>query len=263
LKPSAGKAVPGSPEQARLAIESFLDASKTPVVVETGLEPIPVGAGNHTLAWRSGYLTLEVWDEERILSRRIVGIETQARGRLELSIERFGKRPGTLTLVDTSATQDVSRRVSRTTFRERFRRALTRQYPGWRIAELSTEADLEHSLSPSYPRALIRIGTKGLAVIGAGSESDVDSVLTFGLVWLDYLRSRERRMTIEGLVVFLPAGSERTTCLRLRCLNPRAARFDAFVQTEDGYEDRVDLSDYGNLDTQLDRCSRPLPDASA
>ena len=102
MKPTAGKAVPSSPEQARVAIESFLEASKTPIVVETGLDPIPLGAENYTLAWRSGYLTLEVWDEERMLSRRIVGIGMQARGRLELSIERFGKRPGTLTLLDTS-----------------------------------------------------------------------------------------------------------------------------------------------------------------
>ncbi len=250
------------PEEARLAIERFLAASKNPIALESGDQPISIVAGHYVLAWSSGYLTFEVWNDERNLSRRITGVATQTRARLELITERFGKRTGTLALIDTAATRDITRRTSRLTYRELFRRALMRQFAGSRIVELTTEADLEHSLSPSYPRALVRQGSTGWAAIGAGLESDVNGALTFGLIWLDYLRSRERRLTIEGLALFLPAGQERTTCLRLRCLNPRAARFIAFVQTEDGYEDPIDLADYGNLETHLDRCTRPMPDRS-
>lgn len=252
-----------SPEEARLAIERLLAAGKRLVVVEEGDEPIALSEDNYSLGYRSGYLTFEVWNEGRNLSRRITRIAAETRGRLELEIERFGKRTGRLALVDPAASRDRPRRTSRLTYRERFRRGLLRQFTGWRIAEVTTEPDLEHSLSPAYARALIRSGTTAWAAVGAGPESDADGALTFGLIWLDYLRARERRLTIEGLAVFLPAGRERTTCLRMRWLNPRAARYAVFVQGEDGYDDRVDLADYGNLETHLDHVTRATPNGSA
>ena len=42
-------------------------------------------------------------------------------------------------------------------------------------------------------------------------------------------------------------------------LDPRAATYDAFVYTQDAIEQRVDLRDYGNLDTRLEPCRRRLP----
>jgi hypothetical protein len=49
--------------------------------------------------------------------------------------------------------------------------------------------------------------------------------------------------------------------LRLLFLDTKAARYGAFVYTEDGIEQRVDLADYGNLDTRLEPCRRRLPSA--
>ncbi len=262
MKPSAGKVSRGGPAEARHAIERFLAASKHPLLVEPGEEPISIQEGGYALDWRSGYLVLEVWNDERNLSRRITGIGSDDGGRLELEIERFGKRPGQMTLMENAASIEARRRNSRITYRERFRRSVLRQFPGWRLSQISTEADLEHSLSPTFPRALVRRGAVAWAAIGAGPESDVDGVLTFGLIWLDYLRAREKRHTIEGLALFLPEGRERTTCLRLLWMNSHAAQFTVFVQFEDGFEDRADLSDYGNLETHLDRCTRPCPDRS-
>ena len=208
MEPAAGRASRNGPSEARLAIERFLSASKSPVFVEPGNDPIPITPGNYSLEWRSGYLTFEVWDDTRNLSRRVTTLIGESRGRLEIEIERFGKRTAAVALIDQSAAKDMSRRSSRLTYREVFRRGLLRHFPGWRIAELSTESALEHSLSPAYPRALIRKGASGWAAIGAGPESDVDGVLTFGLIWLDYLRARERRITVEGLAVVLPEGEE-------------------------------------------------------
>ena len=59
-------------------------------------------------------------------------------------------------------------------------------------------------------------------------------------------------MTIEGLVLYLPVGRERTTCLRLRWLDPRAARYVVLAFGTDGHEDEVDVRDYGNLDTRVE-----------
>lgn len=245
-------------EQAHESIGLFLAGSGEPVLMEPGSEPLLLGPGNCVIELSSGRLRLQAWDDAQNIVRRIVSVVSMRPGRLELAVERFGKKPGTLTLVDRRAPRnhDGDRRAARLTFRERFRRALRRQFPDWQVAELSTEADLEHSLSPAYPRALLRKGNAGWAVIGAAAADSADGALTFGLIWLDYLRRREQKLLIEGLALILPAERERVTALRMRWLNVRAARFELLVHSGDGNEDRLDLADYGNLDTQLAQCAR-------
>jgi hypothetical protein len=187
-------------------------------------------------------------------------VHSEQRNRLELEVERFRGRTGRLTLVDLAhpSSRDAARRGSRLKYRERFRRSLSRQYPGWRVVELSTETDLQHSLSPSYPRALLRKGATGMAAIGAAEDSlDPEGALTFGLIWLDYLRRREQDLAVSGLAIFLPAGKESTACHRVRYLNPRAARYAVFVHHKDGTEEPVDPQDYTNFDTRVEPCHRP------
>lgn len=245
----------------RDTIERFLAGSLEPVLSEPGEELIPISSDNFSLEASHGSLRLQAWSERRNLVRRVTGIEQLSRGKLVLAIERFGKRPGTLALVDLQrpAGQDATLRSGRLEFREQFRRFLRRQFPLYRIGELTTEADLEHSLSPAYPRALLRQGSNCWAAIGASSDLfHSDHVLTFGLIWLDYLRGREPGLVIQGLVLYLPAGQEKLTCLRLLFLDPKAARYDAFVYGQDGGEGRIDLRDYGNIDTRLEPCSRHL-----
>ncbi|HEV2687148.1 MAG TPA: hypothetical protein VGV35_01300, partial [Bryobacteraceae bacterium] len=205
---------------------------------------------------------LQAWDDRRNLVRRVTGIEQEARGKLVLRIEKFGKRAGTLSLLDPgrASRENVTLRSARLEFRELFRRFLRRQFPNYKLAELTTEADLEHSLSPAYPRALLRQGASAWAAIGASSDPfHGDGVLTFGLIWLDYLRHREPGLAIHGLILYLPAGAEKTTCLRLLFLDPNVAQYQAFAYTEDGVEERIDLRDYGNLDTRLEPCRRRIP----
>jgi hypothetical protein len=136
-----------------------------------------------------------------------------------------------------------------------FRTALRRQFIDWKLVELSMEPDLEHSLSPSYPRALLKKGNCAWAAIGAGRESlDPDGALSFGLIWLDYLRKREKQLGLEGLAIFQVSGSEATTCHRVRHLDPRSACYRVFVHHSDGLEDAVDPRDYTNLNTRLEPC---------
>ena len=188
-------------------------------------------------------------------------MHSERRGRVEIEIERFGGRIGTLTLLDLDdpSNRDAGRRGSRLKYRERFRRALHRQYPDWRLVELSTDPDLHHTLSPAYPRALLRKGSMGLAAIGAAEDAlSPEGALSFGLIWLDYLRRRESKAVIEGLAIFLPAGMERTTCHRVRNLNQDVARYSVFVHHPGGHEDEVNPREYANFDTRLDPCHRPL-----
>jgi hypothetical protein len=82
-------------------------------------------------------------------------------------------------------------------------------------------------------------------------------VLSFGLIWLDYLRQRERRITIEGLVLFLPAEQGKTTSLRVSFLDHRLARFEVFTYSGQDHTARIDLRDAGNLDSKLEVCRQP------
>ncbi len=235
-------------------VERFVASCQAPALFEAGEEPIDLQNGQFTIVDRSGRVRIEAWDDRRNISRLVTGRGKATRARMELEIERFGRRKGILTLVDQSrpANSCLPARGRRQVFREEFRRFLTRQFPGWSLGKISTEADLEHTLSPTYPRALVRKGGAGWAAIGSPRESgSANGVLTFGLIWLDYLRRLERRITVQGLAVFVPAGLEQTTCLRIGCLNPQICKTVVFVFSEDGFEEQIDPADHGNLDLRL------------
>jgi hypothetical protein len=230
------------------------------------------------IAARGNHVVIECWSATRNLVRRVRGILTARRGMLELEIERFGSRTGKVALIDLAdpSNRDAGSRGARLKYRERFRRSLRRQFPDWRIAELSVEADLHHSLSPSYPRALLRKGTAGIAAIGADEDAlSPEGALSFGLIWLDYLRRREApksgqtrstsglspALSIAGLAIFVPVGAEATTCHRIRHLNPEAARYWTFVHGPGGDEDPIDPGDYTNFDTHLPPSRSPLAES--
>ncbi|MGH9666517.1 MAG: hypothetical protein ACRD9L_18985, partial [Bryobacteraceae bacterium] len=103
MRPAAGKASRGDSGDSLLAIERFLKASRQPVLFEPGEESVALNAGSYALTVRGGALTLEAWSDKRNLVRRVTGVRQERRGRLELTVERFGKRSGTLLLVDAAA----------------------------------------------------------------------------------------------------------------------------------------------------------------
>jgi len=248
------------------AIERFLKASHQPALLEPGEELLDLTTGNYVLEHRNGRLTFQAWNEARNLVRRVIALGEERHGRLELVIERFARKEGRLWLVDRARpdNQEMERRGTRLVFRERFRRFLARQYPDWKLVEISTEADLEHSLSPAFPRAFLRRGQAGRAAIAAGPEAaDATGALSFGLIWLDHLRRRERRVAVEGLTLLAPLGAESLVCQRLRYLDPARAACEAFAYSPDDAAARLDPRDLGNLDTELPVFRRPAPEAQA
>jgi len=249
------------PTEAQAAIERFLEKARRPALLEPGEPLIPLKTGNFNLQVRSSRLTLQVWDDTRNLVRRITRVAHEARGRLELVVEQFARKEGRLFLVDMArpSAQDFERRSERLVFRERFRQFLTRQFTDWTLAEISAEPNLEASLSPSYPRAFLRRGQTGWAAIGAPPEGDTSGLLTFGLIWLDHLRRREKRVAVEGLALYLPRGQEGHTSLRLAWLNEEAARYALFAYDEHDFAAHVDPRDFGNVHTRLEVCRQPAP----
>ena len=243
------------------AIERFLKTSRRPALLEPGEPLLPLAADNFDLQVRSSRLTLQVWDQTRNLVRRVTGVAHEGRGRLELVVEQFARKEGRLFLVDLAqpSCQDFERRSERLVFRERFRQFLRRQFVDWNLAEISAEPNLEASLSPSYPRGFLRRGQKGWAAIGAPPESDPGGLLTFGLIWLDHLRRREKRLAVEGLALYVPRGQERNTSLRLAWLNEEIARYELFAYDEHDFAAHIDPYDFGNVDTRVEVCRQPAP----
>lgn len=254
-----------SAHEIRAVIEGFLANCRQPALLEPGEDLLELQSDNFALEFRGSRLTLEGWDRTRNFSRRVAAIKSESAARLELVVERFGGREGQLFLLDLArpAGMETSRRGARLVFRERFGLFLRRQFPEWKLAELSAEANLEFSLSPAFPRAFLRHGQNGWAAIACAPEADEGAALSFGLIWLAYLRERERRVTVSGLAIYVPAGKERAVALRLICLDPAAARFELFSYSPQDYVTRADPHDFGNLDTHLEPCRRPLPEASA
>jgi hypothetical protein len=253
--------MPHSTEEIRAAIAAFLKSAKQPALLEPGEELFPIKEDNFALDLHGGRLTLQAWDRTRNLTRRVTAIQEPTSARLEITVERFARREGQLFLLDLArrAGADLGRRSGRLVFRERFRLFLRRQFPEWKLAEVSAEPNLEFSLSPAFPRAFLRHGQHGWAAIACPPESDAAAVLSFGLIWLTYLRARERRVAVEGLAIYVPAGRERAAALRLLCLDAAAARFELFTYGEEDFVVRIDPRDHGNLDTRLEPCRRPAP----
>jgi len=245
------------------AVAQFLATARQPVLIEPGEDPIEIRPDRVALGTRGQACTLECWDDRRNLVRRIRALGKIRRGFVELEVERFGRRTGSILLIDRAQASNATaaQRGARQKYREQFRLSLRRQFTDWKLVELSTEPDLHHSLSPAYPRAFLRRGSQGIAALGAAEDAlDPDGALSFGLIWLDYLRSREKRLAVGTLALFLPIGFESTTCHRVRYLSGSAARYQVFVHGQGILEELVDPGDYTNLSTRLDPFCAPPGD---
>ncbi len=252
--PKSAAGLAPDPEALRAVLESFLSECQEPRLLENGQPLLVVDRRSVQFLPRGRWLQLEAWDGDQFLSRRVTAVRALSRHRLELTVERFGGKAGTVTFFDAARPANVALRGRslRQVFGETFRGFLHSQFAGWKIEELSSEPNLQHSLSPAYPRAFLKRGGTGWAAIAAAADSGIDSMLAFGLIWLDYLRRREPRVAIEGLALWLPAGSETATALRLRCLDPSAARWMLFRYTPEGRSVPLDLADFGNLYSQIE-----------
>ncbi len=197
---------------------------------------------------------LHLWSGDRTVVRRVTRIVEVTGDRLRLEVERFGrKRPGRLEIVRRGWARRPAQ-LDRESFAERLAGLLIRQFPDETLESLSTAPDLEHSLSGSYARCWLRHGEQAWAVLGAApgeNAATIDGSLTFGLIWLDHLRSRGVAPVVAGLRLVLPAGSCRIVAHRLGALGPDVAVELYEWETDEPRARRVDPADKGNIATWL------------
>jgi hypothetical protein len=121
---------------------------------------------------------------------------------------------------------------------------------------LTTGADLEKSFGPVYSRGLIRQGRSAFALLGVNAQEtqcSIDAALTFGILWLDVCRQTESaNVLVEGLKMFVPAGTSALVRERMANLNRDAAKWRLFELDErhDALVE-IDCADRGNVATRL------------
>lgn len=238
-------------------IENFLLGLRHPVLTEPGREVLDLSSSRYSLSTEYHKLLWHVWNDETNLVRQITEIRKETPGRMELRFQKFGKGPpGTLVIAESrAAPEQMARRSQRTRYAQMMRRILGQLFPEWKVEELSVEPDREHSVSSRYARAVLRRGQQIWAVIGSGEQEDpsaADGILTYGLLWLDWLRRREAERVVTGLRIFIPANRTETILRRIGWLDAEAARFEVYETGETGEEiRRCDPADAGNLKTSL------------
>src|SRR2546423_1821487 len=94
--PAAARDAAGMQE----AIERFLKASRQPYLLEPGEDLLPLKDGTFAIERKDERLTIQAWSDKRNLSRRIVELGEERRGRLELTVEHFARNVGRMLLID-------------------------------------------------------------------------------------------------------------------------------------------------------------------
>ncbi len=251
----ARRKIAASAAEMETAIRRFVASCREPVLVEPGEEPIALETDRFAIEPRGESCVLHAWGETGNLVRRVTAVVSETRSKLELRVKLFGGGELTLALVDAARKAGSLRRnAGPAQFRETLRRMLERDFPEWKIDQLTTAPDLEHSLSGLYARGVMRRGSQAWALIGAPAEigsTACDQILTFGLIWLDRVWRRERQGVIAGLQIFLPAGHARTTANRLAHLRADALGYQLHEFDSKQRLTSWDERDYGNLMTEL------------
>jgi hypothetical protein len=204
---------------------------------------------------RSGKSALvHLWSDERNLTRRILRVKEQSQEKLVLEVQRFGRpRPGRLEFLRTESPRAAGR-VTREQFRARFHRFLAERFPDSVVDSLTAAPDLEHSFSGVYVRGSMHEGGREHALIAVApgeNAAAIEGILTFGILWLDWRRSRAQKRAVEGLRVFVPEGTSRF--IRERALGlAQSVRLELFEFNEpESRVQRLDSTDVGNLESWL------------
>lgn len=254
-----------TPESLGRMLQDFLGGSRHAVVLEDGVRVFDLADSKYSVSGEYNKCLLHLWSAERNTVRRILDAEVR-NGNLRLVVQKLGQaRPSKLEICwGQDHRTPTARRVARSTYQQRLRRALERHFPDFTVAKLSNAMDLEHSFGPIYTRGVLRQGRTAFAILGVNqqeTQGSVDAALTFAILWLNACRtSEDHRVLVEGVKLFLPPGASALTRERLAHLHPDAAKWQLyeFDERHDGVA-AIDYDDRGNIATRLARC----PDEAA
>src|SRR5271169_5535848 len=245
-----------SPQCLAGMLQQFLADAPQAVAIEDGELLFDFATAKYSITGE-GKCVLHLWSEERNAVRRVLDAEAKA-GTLRLSVLRFGQAQTKALEIcpNPDRRKGAAKHAARTQYQRLLERVLLREYPGMKVEHLSSSPDLEHSFSPLYTRAVLRAGQSAFAVLGVNAEesqSSMDAMLTFGILWMDYQRQHlAGRAHVEGLKLFLPPGRAEIVRQRAAHLHPEAAKWQLYELNERSEIcAALDVPDTGNIITRL------------
>lgn len=237
-------------------IEGLLGRLHHAILVENQVELMDLSAAHWRLSIEFGKLMFSAWNSGRSFSRRVEELAYRDHDRFGIFVRKPGGRETTtLEFRELRAPADPGRGAGRTSFRQLLMALLEREYRGWKFERVSNHSDREHSFSVWYTRGMATQGRSAWAFLGLGGEeatAAADSVLAFGLIWLDWLRSQSDRVAITHLKLFLPPSAVSVIAHRAAYLNHRALNLEIYEwRASEASATWVELRDYGNVETRL------------
>jgi hypothetical protein len=256
-------ALPLAPAALQAALEGFFTDNPRACVVEDGVVLFDMALARWSVDASGGRCVLQLWSEERTLSRTILTLQERSGG-LRLEARRFGQaKPQILRLApDRDQRTPTARETGRRRYAQLLARVLSRQFPDCRLGELTGAADLEHSFGPAYVRGLLERGQTAWALVGINgeeSQSAIDGLMTIAILWLERCRKRAGgRRLVEGVKLIAPAGMDGTLRERLAWVHAGAAKWELYTldAAQECLEAR-ELQDGGNVEVRLMQAFRP------
>jgi hypothetical protein len=250
-----------TPEALARTVEDFLAGARDAIVLDDGAAVFDLAQAKYSISGEHNKCLLHLWSAERNLVRRVLDVEIKHEV-LRLAVQRLGQAsPGKLEICRqrdrrTPTAKRAARVAYQRSLQRSLQRTLERRFPTYVASRLTTSADLERSFGPIYARGLLRRGQSGFAVLGVNpqeNQSSIDAALTFGILWLDACRvAQAGKVVVEGLKLFLPAGTSALTRERIAHLHQHAAKWQLYeVESRDDQLKEIEVSDGGNIRTRL------------
>jgi hypothetical protein len=249
-------------------LEEFLSEASGAVVLEDGAVLFDLAQAKYSISGEHNKCLLHLWSAERNTVRRVLEAEVKS-GTLRLAVQRLGQaHPTKLEICrERDRRSPTAKRAARTAYEAKLRRAIERHFPGFTLTRLTSSVDLEKSFGPVYARGMLYRGQSAFAVLGVNAtetQSSIDASLTFGILWLDVCRENPhfwqhrpevghpRKVLVEGLILFVPAGCSASVRERMANLNRSAAKWRLF-EFDERHDSviEIDCSDRGNIATRL------------
>lgn len=214
-----------------------------------------------------GKLVLACWGEGWSLSWRIVGGEWR-KEHLRLDCAKgMGRLQVVLTLRRGPPAESAA--PSRGGFADALKALIEAHLPGVAVEQIIRRRDDARHLSGIRPRLILKArgNTIAAVAVGAGEAQEViDATLGEGLVWLEELRRRGRK--VGRLALFVPRGKASTIACRLTCVAPADATIslyevDAAAKTISPVRafEQAELSDNLRRAAQRAKWAHPEPSA--
>jgi hypothetical protein len=246
-----------TPEVLTRTVQDFLSEAAGAVVLENGAVAFDLAQSKYSISGEYNRCLLHLWSAERNAVRRVLEAEVK-NGTLRLAVQRLGQaRPSRLEICrERDRRSPTARRSCRVGYEQKLRRTIERHFPEFKITKLTSGVDLEKSFGPIYARGVLRQGRTAFAFLGVNAhenQSSIDAALTFGILWLDVCRrAQAANVLVEGLKMFVPAGTSALVRERMANLNRDAAKWQLFELDErhDALVE-IDCADRGNVATRL------------